>query len=195
MSDIGFLVDDEKDEFADLCKEYAEAINTESTYYLTLLPSLDCNLRCWYCFEKHIKGSHLFPETSEAIFNLVKRLFEENSRLSHLNVELFGGEPLLYFEEELFPLLMRMKEYVISIGKSVSFFFVTNAVCITEKNIPMFNEQCRNCKFLPLCWGPCCQKQLESSDKDFTRYCQKRNMEISIADYVRYRFNNAYYRS
>lgn len=54
------------------------------------------------------------------------------------------------------------------------------------------NDQCRNCKFLPLCWGPCCQKQLESSDKDFTRYCQKRNMELSIADYVRYRFNNAY---
>lgn len=375
LVDMGFLVDDEKDEFADLCKEYNEAVNTENSYYLTLLPSLDCNLRCWYCFEKHIKNSHLLAEISEAIFNLVKRLFEENSRLSNLNIELFGGEPLLYFEEELYPLLVRIKEYVHSIGKSISFFFVTNAVCITEKNIPMFNElgasfqisidgfkdrhdkvkfipetnegtydrmiqtihiltaqldnvyinlrinyddetlphmpklieeladinrnkigihlervwqtggisnyeneelkhlinlwmmngfkvsymnmerrsysckasvknqsvvsyngavykcsgrdftsehqegtlqadgnivwneeklgkrlkiqtynnsQCRNCKFLPLCWGPCCQKQLESPEKDFTRYCQKQNMELSIADYVRYRFNNAY---
>lgn len=375
LSDKGFLVDDEQDEYADLCKEYTEAVNAESTYYLTLLPSLDCNLRCWYCFEKHIKGSHLSPETSNAIFNLVKRLFEKNTRLSNLNVELFGGEPLLYFEQELYPLLIRIKEYVLSIRKSVSFFFVTNAVCITEKNIPLFNklnasfqisidgfkdrhdkikfisetnegtyeqmirtihslvtrldnvyinlrinyddetlphipeliedlkdidrnkigihlervwqtgcvsnfeneelkhlinlwmmngfkvsymnlgrrsysckasvrsqsiisydsavykcsgrdfttqhqdgvlqsdgairwyerklaerlkiqtydnDQCRNCKFLPLCWGPCCQKQLESPNKNFTCYSQKRNMEISVADYIRYRFNNAY---
>lgn len=375
LANIGFLVDDEKDEFADLCKEYAKAINATNIYYLTILPSLDCNLRCWYCFEKHIKGSHLSAQVSEAIFKFVKRQFEENIDLSHLTVELFGGEPLLYFEDELYPLLKRIKEYVLSIGKSVSFLFVTNAVCITEKNIPLFNDlnasfqisidgfkdrhdkvkfipetkegtynrmiqtihalttqldnvyinlrinyddetlphmpklieelaninrnkigvhlervwqtggganyeneelkhlinlwmmngfkvsymnlgrrsysckasvknqsvisydgavykcsgrdftpehqegtlqtngniiwdeeklkkrlnihtydndQCRNCKFLPLCWGPCCQKQLESPDKDFTRYCQKRNMEISIADYVRYRFNNAY---
>jgi len=34
--------------------------------------------------------------------------------------------------------------------------------------------------------------EIESPTNDFTRYCQKRNMEISIADYVRYRFNNAY---
>lgn len=54
------------------------------------------------------------------------------------------------------------------------------------------NDMCRNCKFLPLCWGPCCQKQLESPQNDLTRYCQKQNMELSIADYVRYRFNNAY---
>ncbi len=375
LIDRGFLIDDNRDEFADLCKEYSDAIHTENTYYLTILPSLDCNLRCWYCFEKHIKGSHLSQETSDSILNLVKRLFEENKELHHLNVELFGGEPLLYFEKELFPLLKGIKEHVISLEKSVSFLFVTNAVCINENNIPLFNEfdpsfqisidgfkdrhdkvkfipetnegtydqmiqtihslttllnnvyinlrinyddetlphmpelieelidvdrnkigvhlervwqtggganyeneelkhlinlwmmngfkvsymnmgrrsysckasvknqsvisydgavykcsgrdftpehqegtlqtngnivwnetklkerlkiltydndQCRNCKFLPLCWGPCCQKQLESSDKDFTRYCQKRNMELSIADYVRYRFNNAY---
>lgn len=375
LVDRGFLIDDSCDEFTELCKEYENAISTDNIYYLTILPSLDCNLHCWYCFEKHIKGSHLFPETSDAIFNLVKRLFKEKTNLYHLNVELFGGEPLLYFETELYPLLKKIKEYVISLGKSISFLFVTNAVCINDNNIPLFddlnatfqisidgfkdkhnevkfipksnigtydqiiriiyaltqkvnnvyinlrinyndttlsqmpnlindlinvdrnkmrihlervwqtgginnyeneelksiinlcmmngfkvsymnlvrksfsckasavnqsvisydgavykcsgrdftpehqegtlqtngnivwnetklkerlkiltydNDQCRNCKFLPLCWGPCCQKQLESSDKDFTRYCQKRNMELSIADYVRYRFNNAY---
>lgn len=36
---------------------------------------------------------------------------------------------------------------------------------------------------------------LESPQNDLTRYCQKRNMEISIADYIRYRFNNAYIKS
>ncbi|MDE5711151.1 MAG: SPASM domain-containing protein [Bacteroides sp.] len=54
------------------------------------------------------------------------------------------------------------------------------------------NDLCRKCKFLPLCWGPCCQKQLETTPNDFRRFCQKQNMELNIADYMRYRFNNAY---
>ena len=53
------------------------------------------------------------------------------------------------------------------------------------------DKMCREFKFLPLCWGPCCQKQLETPD-DLERYCQKRIMEMSISEYVKYRFNNAY---
>lgn len=52
------------------------------------------------------------------------------------------------------------------------------------------NPMCRECKFLPLCWGPCCQKQLETSDSNLARYCQKRIMEMSITDFVKYLFNN-----
>lgn len=369
----GFIVEDDCDELSFLAEEYDRAINDPSTFYLTLLPSLDCNLRCWYCFEKHVKGSHLTPSVSDAILALVKeKLKDEN--LKELNVELFGGEPLLYFETELYPLLKKIKDATIEAGKWVSFFFVTNAVCITDENIPLFDElnasfqisidgskerhdkvkfipetgegtydsmiktvyalterldnvyinlrinyddetlplmpelieqldgidrnkigvhlervwqtggspfdneelkviisqwmasgfkvsymnmgrrhfsckasaknevviswdgavykcsgrdfteehrdgqlmpdgtikwkeeklkqrldivtydnpMCRDCKFLPLCWGPCCQKQMESPDGDFERYCQKRNMEMGIAEYVKYRFNNAY---
>ena len=54
------------------------------------------------------------------------------------------------------------------------------------------NDMCRECKFLPLCWGPCCQKQMESNGGNLECYCQKRNMEMGIAEYVRYRFNNSY---
>ncbi|MBO4945185.1 MAG: SPASM domain-containing protein, partial [Muribaculaceae bacterium] len=54
------------------------------------------------------------------------------------------------------------------------------------------NPMCRDCKFLPLCWGPCCQKQMETPDGGLERYCQKHNMEMGIAEYVKYRFNNAY---
>ena len=104
LHNAGFIVDDDCDELSLLSKEYQSAANDTSTYYLTLLPSLDCNLRCWYCFEKHIHGSHLTPQ--------------------------------------------------------VSFFFVTNAMCINDGNLE--------------------------------GYCQKRNMEMGIAEYVRYRFNNSY---
>lgn len=54
------------------------------------------------------------------------------------------------------------------------------------------NPQCKSCKFLPLCWGPCNQKLLETGVTDITRYCQIQHMEMSLDDYVIYRFNNQY---
>ncbi len=372
LCEAGYIVEDDCDELALAAQEYDEAINDPSTFYLTLLPSLDCNLRCWYCFEKHVVGSHLTPAVSDSIFAFVKeKLADEN--IKQLQVELFGGEPLLYFETELYPLLKKIKDAAVEAEKYVSFFFVTNAVCINEGNIPLFEElnasfqisidgskerhdkvkyipesgegtfdsmlktvkalterldsvyinlrinyddetlpkmpelieqlgdidrnkigvhlervwqtggspfdneelqaiihqwmangfkvsymnmgrrsfsckasaknqaviswngavykcsgrdftdshqegqlmqdgtikwddeklkkrldivtwdnpMCRECKFLPLCWGPCCQKQLETPG-DFERYCQKRNMEMGIAEFVKYKFNNAY---
>lgn len=375
MVNKGFIIADEQDEYNDLCKEYDMTINNNRMYNLTILPSLDCNLRCWYCYEKHIKDSHLTKETSASILKFVENIFKENPELDHLNVDMFGGEPLLFFETELYPLLKSIKEHVESLEKTVSFFFVTNAVCISTKNIPLFedlkasfqisidgykdrhdkvkyipetnagtydqviqtiheltarenniyinlrinyddetlphmqdlindlqeidrhkigvhlervwqtgnfahydneelksiinswmlngfnvsymnlsrrsysckasmknqtiisydgstykctgrdftpnhqdgtlgtngkihwdesklatrlniktydNHMCRTCKLLPLCWGPCCQKQMESAENDLARYCQKQTMEMSIADYIRYRFNNEY---
>lgn len=370
----GFIIEDDRDEFEELKEEYRQAVEQKHTFRLTILPSLDCNLRCWYCFEKHIHGSHLSDEVSENIFRFVKRQFEENDELNYLEVELFGGEPLLYLEKELYPLLKRIKDYITSIGKHVFFFFVTNAVCINETTLPLLkdlnasfqisidgfkdrhdkvkyipetgegtydamiktihsivdtientfinlrinydsetlahmpelikeldkvdrnkigihlervwqtgdqadkdnqelkeminlwlskgfkvsymnlsrrpysckastnnqavmscdgavykcsgrdftdshmdghlnsdgsiswkedklgqrmeivsydNPMCKNCRLMPLCWGPCCQKQLETGSEDIARYCQKLNMEMSLADYILYRFNNA----
>jgi sulfatase maturation enzyme AslB (radical SAM superfamily) len=46
---------EQDDELALLKNEHSKAVGINGTYELTLLPSLDCNLRCWYCFEKHIK--------------------------------------------------------------------------------------------------------------------------------------------
>lgn len=51
------------------------------------------------------------------------------------------------------------------------------------------NPKCIACKFLPLCWGPCCQKILEDSER-IEKYCQLNNLEMSIEDFIKYRVNN-----
>ena len=136
----GVIVDDDFDEYQYLLQEHKKEIYNSSTYNLTLLPSLDCNLRCWYCYEKHIKGSHLNLDIQKRVLKHVENLFEENSALKYLDVEMYGGEPLLYFESELYPLLKEVKEYVARIHKKVSFFFITNGVCINETNIDKFAD-------------------------------------------------------
>lgn len=43
----GFLVPDDVDEFAMIRTKHLHSIHTnQSTYQLTLMPTLDCNLRC-----------------------------------------------------------------------------------------------------------------------------------------------------
>ena len=114
--------------------------NVESSVLdLTILPTLDCNLRCWYCFEKHIKGSRLSIAVQQRIFDYVKKELDSD-KITEIQVCSFGGEPLLYFKEELYPLLEKIQEYALSIGKKSSFSFITNGICITKESIELFKK-------------------------------------------------------
>lgn len=133
------IIDDDVDEFEKLTEEYLRNIYNKANYDLTLLPTLDCNLRCWYCFEKHIKNSHLLNQTKDNIIKFIENIFDDN-RVERLNLSLFGGEPLLYFEEELYPLLLKIKYMAQACNKKVNFLFVTNGVNIKTSNIDLFSE-------------------------------------------------------
>ena len=48
-------------------------------------------------------------------------------------------------------------------------------------------EQCKDCKELPLCYGPCIQKVLEyrNNKVNFKTICLKSNTEINIETYIK----------
>ena len=134
----GFIIDDNFDELAYLENKYDDNVES-SVLDLTILPTLDCNLRCWYCFEKHIKGSRLSIAVQQRIFDYVKKELDSD-KITEIQVCSFGGEPLLYFKEELYPLLEKIQEYALSIGKKSSFSFITNGICITKESIELFKK-------------------------------------------------------
>lgn len=139
LIESGFLIDDDVNEFENLQKEYENQAKWSINYELTLLPTLDCNLRCWYCYEKHIIGSRMSETVRDSILQHVSNVLD-NSSIHVLKVTMYGGEPLLYFKEELYPLLKQIKQIAENREKSVSFFFVTNAVCIDDTLIPLLKE-------------------------------------------------------
>lgn len=52
MNCQGFVIQDDVDEIQ-LIKEKYQRGTKPSQYYLMVLPTYECNLRCWYCFQEH----------------------------------------------------------------------------------------------------------------------------------------------
>lgn len=133
------IVDDGLDEREFLMKEY-DISHKSPVYYLTLLPTLDCNVKCWYCFERLKKGSRLLPSTKDAILKHVEHVMRGELGIRKLAVELFGGEPLLYYQEDLHDLLKEIKKTVIEAGKSFNLLLITNGINLTSKTINLLAE-------------------------------------------------------
>lgn len=97
----GFLVNDDIIELdAILCNRNAEITNKD--YFLIILPTLNCNFKCWYCIQDHIQ-SMMSEEIKDRILRHIDYMIDVN-RINSLHIEWFGGEPFMYFEEIIKPI-------------------------------------------------------------------------------------------
>ncbi len=67
--------------------------------FVVLLPTLECNLQCDYCFEQHPRGRWDEATTDRVLDDIVE--LAERRRVDHLRLHWQGGEPLLLGEERL----------------------------------------------------------------------------------------------
>lgn len=134
-----FLVTNMEDEKLYL-KELNKQVNNDGTWHLTLNPTQDCNFRCWYCYEKHPKG-YMQPEIIERIKRLVTHIFEKEDT-KHFVLSWFGGEPLLYFNEIIYPLSIYIQQCSERRYAKFSNSITTNGFLLTKDII----EKCKDIK-------------------------------------------------
>ena len=92
--------------------------------------SLD-NLRCWYCYEKHQKSSIMDNKTFNNVKSFIYNIITGSDiKIFHLNF--FGGEPLMKFQEIVFPLMLYTKELCDKNQIGFKSHFTTNAVLLTK---------------------------------------------------------------
>ncbi|GAA3724418.1 radical SAM protein [Flavobacterium ginsengisoli] len=136
----GFLVENETDEIENV-KNLVRQIDreNESFYQLTVNPTMNCNFKCWYCYETHIKASKMSQETILSVIKFVDNLLAEKKNLEYFHLSWFGGEPLLYFDKTVLPLLEeiypKMQERKIGFTSG----FTTNGLLISQKML----DSCR----------------------------------------------------
>lgn len=102
----------------------------------------DCNLRCKYCFaEEGIKEhSKMSFETAK---NAVDFLIAHSKNRKNLEIDFFGGEPLLNLDV-VKQTVVYAKEQAEKFKKSFKFTITTNGVLLTEENRRYLNESMYN---------------------------------------------------
>ncbi|QCX52494.1 radical SAM/SPASM domain-containing protein [Elizabethkingia sp. JS20170427COW] len=134
-----FLVDNDFDEL-DYIKELQKTIdNNESSYHLVINPTMNCNFKCWYCYESHIKDSKMSIETMSSIKAFIYNIIN-NPAIEHLHISWFGGEPLLYFDT-IKEVLKYTKEEIQNL-ENITFdsSFTTNGLLISDEIIDFCME-------------------------------------------------------
>lgn len=113
----GFIISPDFDELAYLKLQNKRCIFMNRDYHLTINPTLDCNLKCWYCSVAYAGAKYDRERMSDEIVdNLIKHinLLVTQKKANSILLDWFGGEPLMYFDEvikkisdSVFPILLQ----------------------------------------------------------------------------------------
>lgn len=88
-----FLVEDDADELKLLEHRLNRSRYASGVLGLTIAPTLNCNFRCVYCYEKKCyQNSKMNEETEDAIVTFVQGFIP---KITGISISWYGGEPLL----------------------------------------------------------------------------------------------------
>lgn len=107
LFDNGFVIDDDCNEIDIIRNRNEKAIHSKD-YMLVVLPTLNCNFKCWYCIQNHIP-SMMDDDIFERIKQHIKHMVH-NEEISSLSLEWFGGEPFMYFNKIVKPITQYAKD-------------------------------------------------------------------------------------
>jgi uncharacterized protein len=136
----GFVVEDGLDEIAAVKEISYKVDNDDTKFELHINPTMNCNFKCWYCYETHIKDSKMDELTIANTEKFIKNIFEEKTELKEFHLSFFGGEPLLYFKKVIVPILKSTYELSIKRGVSFGSAMTTNGLLIDHEVIAICKQ-------------------------------------------------------
>lgn len=130
LAENGFIVDKDLDEVNALRYAYNKRYFNSTALGLILLPTMACNFDCPYCFEK--PSAHLVEKENDDYFRTVEKFIEKEApNFRHVNLNFFGGEPLLK-RNQMDDFTKRVQALSEKFKFSVGATIVTNGSLINE---------------------------------------------------------------
>jgi uncharacterized protein len=137
LKKLGVFVNQIDEEFAEIKKINNKEIYSKK-YRLTLIPTLECNLNCWYCYETHIKSS-----ISDVILNSILKFIESLftiDEIEELELDWFGGEPLMRFNDIIFPFTQSILKICQLHNIKLTQVITTNGSLVNTEMVNSFRE-------------------------------------------------------
>ena len=143
MKKSGFITDSDFDELAFLKLRNKQCVFINKDYRININPTLDCNLKCWYCSVDYAGTKHnkerMNDEVVEGVNNHIIDLVEQQKAQSLL-IDWFGGEPLMYYDEVI--KIISDNSLKILSNKKIEFNqqITTNATYLNEDRIQQMKD-------------------------------------------------------
>lgn len=134
------IVADDADEMATIRYMYCSDVFDSKTYRLTLMPTMGCNFRCWYCYETRPHEAQIMSaEIQNSVVRHIERQIEYNG-IKMLVLDWFGGEPWLCFDTVMYPLSKRLMHLADKHGVEFQHQITTNGYLIRTEHIEKIAE-------------------------------------------------------
>ncbi len=144
LLDQEYLVDDSCDEVGNV-KALSKIVDENpKTFLLTINPTMNCNFKCWYCYETHIKQSKLKQDMINRINTFVAKTASIQN-LESFSLSFFGGEPLLYFKKDVVPLIDFFTDKCIEKNLAFDLSFTTNGYLVNQEFVDYFDNKNIKC--------------------------------------------------
>jgi len=132
-----FLLEDDEDELATAKADLLRDRFRTDQLHLTIAPTMDCNFRCDYCFEEHLKVS-MSKHVQDKLLEFVR---EKTSAADTLLVTWYGGEPLL---PKAYPAVERLSQAFVELarerGLTYQAHLVTNGFFLDRERMTRLRE-------------------------------------------------------
>ena len=130
---------------SDEYEKFASVLKSAPIKSLCLNIAHDCNLRCAYCFAAQGDfGGERMLMPFEVAKKAIDFLIEKSAGRRNLEVDFFGGEPLMNFD-----VVKQTVEYARSLekehGKNFRFTITTNGLLLDDDKIDFINREMSNC--------------------------------------------------
>ncbi len=119
-----------------LFRNRKEVFDSKS-YDLTIIPTLNCNFDCWYCYETD-RPKYVMKQ--EVVDSIVKFIDKKSKFLSNLLLDWYGGEPLLCFSKILKPLSEKIADICAYNDVKLLTSLTTNGYLIEKSMLPTFKK-------------------------------------------------------
>jgi len=90
LLEMGILFNGEEFDFVQQKRLENFQNQKDEKFHITVLTTLDCNARCYYCYEKGVTKSSMTPQTARQVVEFIKNNYDGKI----VSFSWFGGEPL-----------------------------------------------------------------------------------------------------
>lgn len=165
LKELGYVVENEQDEQAKLCKIYdVQRLNFDSTLYLTVEITTSCNFTCQFCYQASWESrKRISEDTIKEFLRVIDNSDLSTYKTIHLNI--IGGEPLLFPD-----VVIKLCNQVYDIAKKNHLEFACKLNSNGYNLTPEILSEFRNMTFMFPFLAPC----------DYERLVQLKNRKTNL---------------